>query len=87
MYVFATSSGGALLPISGSPFPFAHVFHLDSRAFQIDNTGQFLYLAVTDINAVFGFKLDPNTGNFTPIAGSPFPIGATPQTMAVVRTP
>lgn len=87
MYVFAIGTGGVLLPISGSPFPFAHLFNPSARAFQIDNTGQFLYLAVTDVNAVFGFKLDPNTGNFTPIPGSPFPIGATPQTMAVVRTP
>lgn len=87
MYVFAITPGGALLPISGSPFPFAHTFNPIARAFQIDNTGQFLYLAATDINAVFGFKVDPNTGNFTAIPGSPFPIGATPQTMAVVRTP
>ena len=87
MYVFAIGAGGALLPISGSPFPFAHLFNPSARAFQIDNTGQFLYLAATDINAVIGLKLDPNTGNFTPIPGSPFPIGATPQTMAVVRTP
>ncbi|MGZ4870808.1 MAG: lactonase family protein [Candidatus Angelobacter sp.] len=87
MYVFAITPGGALLPISGSPFPFAHQFRLSARAFQIDNTGQFLYLAARDINAVIGFKIDPNTGNFTAIPGSPFPIGATPQTMAVVRTP
>jgi 6-phosphogluconolactonase (cycloisomerase 2 family) len=87
MYVFTIASGGALLPISGSPFPFAHTFNPIARAFQIDNTGQFLYLAATDVNAVFGFKLDPNTGNFTPIPGSPFPIGAIPQTMVVVRTP
>jgi hypothetical protein len=87
MYVFAITPGGALLPISGSPFPFAHTFNPIARAFQIDNTGQFLYLAATDINAVIGFKIDPNTGNFTAIPGSPFPIGATPQTMAVVRTP
>jgi hypothetical protein len=87
MYVFAITPGGALLPISGSPFPFAHTFNPIARAFQIDNTGQFLYLAATDINAVIGFKIDPNTGNFTAIPGSPFPIGAIPQTMAVVRTP
>lgn len=87
MYVFAITPAGALLPISGSPFPFAHTFNPIARAFQIDNTGQFLYLAATDINAVIGFKIDPNTGNFTAIPGSPFPIGAIPQTMAVVRTP
>jgi 6-phosphogluconolactonase (cycloisomerase 2 family) len=86
-YVFTVTPAGALLPISGSPFPFAHQFQLRSRAFQIDNTGQFLYLAATDINAVIGYKIDPNTGVFSSIPGSPFAIGAAPQTMAVVRTP
>jgi 6-phosphogluconolactonase (cycloisomerase 2 family) len=87
IYVFAVTPAGALLPISGSPFPFVHGFQFFSRAFQVDNTGQFLYLAATDINAVVGFKIDPDTGVFSPIPGSPFAIGATPSTMVVVRTP
>jgi 6-phosphogluconolactonase len=87
IYVFAMSPSGSLLPISGFPFPGGHTFQAGSRALQFDNTGQFLYMAATDINAVVGFKVDPNTGVFSPIPGSPFAIGATPSTMVVVRTP
>jgi 6-phosphogluconolactonase len=54
-------------------------------ALQVDNSG--LYLTATDTNAVVAFKIDPNSGALSPVPGSPFPIGATPSTMTVVRTP
>jgi 6-phosphogluconolactonase (cycloisomerase 2 family) len=87
MYAFSVNADGNLTPVSGSPFPGGHTMQPFSRALQVDNTGQFLYLAATDINAVVGFKIDPNSGAISPIPGSPFPIGASPSTMVVVRTP
>jgi 6-phosphogluconolactonase (cycloisomerase 2 family) len=88
--VFAFSvnaTDGSLTQVSGSPFAGGHSVLQFTRSLQVDNTGQFLYLAATDINAVVAFKIDPNSGALSPIPGSPFPIGATPSTMTVVRTP
>jgi 6-phosphogluconolactonase (cycloisomerase 2 family) len=87
VFAFSVNADGSLTQISGSPFAGGHSVLQFTRAFQVDNTGQFLYLAPTDIKAVVAFKIDPNSGALSPVPGSPFPIGATPSTMTVVRTP
>ncbi|HET9363564.1 MAG TPA: beta-propeller fold lactonase family protein [Candidatus Angelobacter sp.] len=81
------AADGSLTPIAGSPFLGTHKFALGANVFHVDPAGKFLYLTALDSNAVFGYAIDPATGSLSPIPGSPFPIGAIPLTLSVVRTP
>jgi 6-phosphogluconolactonase len=53
----------------------------------VDPAGKFLYLTALDSNAIFGYRIDLASGALSPLPGSPFPIGAIPLTLSVVRTP
>ena len=44
---------------------------------------QFVYAANTGSNDVSAYTIDPRTGALTPIAGSPFPAGSAPVSVAV----
>jgi len=88
IYGFVVNAAdGSLSPVAGSPFPDGHTMARNASTLQVDNSNQFLYFAVTDLNAVVAFKIDPNSGAIAPVPGSPFAIGATPASMAVARTP
>ncbi len=80
------SANGTLTPVSGSPFP-GHLQFGFSSTLRVDPSGQFLYLAADDINAIAGYKIDSTTGALTSVPGSPFAVGGHPLTMTVVRTP
>ena len=81
------AADGSLAPIAGSPFAGQHKFSLGANVFHVDPAGKFLYLTALDSNAIFGYRIDPATGALSPLPGSPFPIGAIPLTLSVVRTP
>jgi 6-phosphogluconolactonase (cycloisomerase 2 family) len=73
------SSSGALVPVTGSPFPLGTI----AFSLSMDSAGKFLY-AVDGVNGnVFGFTLSASTGGITTISGSPFPTANGP-TKAVV---
>jgi 6-phosphogluconolactonase (cycloisomerase 2 family) len=42
------------------------------------NVGRFLYISSYGDNAVIGYSIDPASGALTPLAGGPFPTGASP---------
>ena len=49
----------------------------------IDPTGTFLFTANVNSNNVSAFTINQNTGILTPVAGSPFPAGPSPQSVAI----
>src|SRR3984893_8329454 len=49
----------------------------------IDPTGSFLFTANVNSNSVSAFTINLNTGILTPVAGSPFAAGASPQSVAI----
>ena len=81
------AADGSLTPIPGSPFAGQHTYSLGANVFHVDPAGKFLYLTALDSNAIFGYRIDPASGALSPLPGSPFPIGAIPLTLSVVRTP
>lgn len=83
---FSISSTGELSTISGSPFPMPGDWNppqVDNIA--IDPTGKFLYTPDAASNVVVGFTISGTTGALSPMSGSPFPAGASPN--QVVITP
>jgi len=73
---------GALTAVSGSPFPTGKQPSSAAEA-----TGSFLYVTNATIGSpagsISGFSVNNATGALTPIAGSPFPAGAEPFSIAV----
>src|SRR6202049_3328512 len=49
----------------------------------IDPTGSFLFTANVNSNSVSAFTINQTTGILTPVAGSPFAAGASPQSVAI----
>lgn len=81
---FSISPAGALTPISGSPFAMPSDWappQVDNIA--IDPSGKFLYTPDAASNVVVGFTIDAATGALSPMSGSPFPAGASPQQVVV----
>ena len=70
------SASGVLAPVSGSPFAAGNT---PVQAAQAGAQGKFLYVSNLNDSAggISAFTIDFNTGALTPIAGSPFPTGAT----------
>jgi 6-phosphogluconolactonase (cycloisomerase 2 family) len=78
IYGYTISNTGVLTPISevfaDGGFPNAVV---------VDPSGRFLYAANNQTFDVSAFSIDPNTGNLTPLIGSPFPAGSGPRSMTL----
>jgi 6-phosphogluconolactonase len=83
---YSIGSGGVLTPIPGSPFPVGP----NPASVAVDPTGKFAYV-VNDSNlpevpgTVSAFTIGSN-GALTPVPGSPFPAGDTPDSVAVDPT-
>jgi 6-phosphogluconolactonase len=77
------SSTGALTPVPGSPFPAG----LEPVFVAVDPSGKFAYVAGNIVGPspgnVSAFTINSSTGTLTAVAGSPFPAGAGPTSMAV----
>jgi 6-phosphogluconolactonase (cycloisomerase 2 family) len=75
VYAFSIQSGtGALTQIAGSPFaasgPNSPGYSQPATLMAVDQMNHFLYVSTT--SGIAGFTIDQNTGQLTPIAGSPF---------------
>jgi 6-phosphogluconolactonase len=77
VFGFSVGSGGALTPLSGSPFAAG----VKPSAIASDATSAYVY--VTDFSSanVRGYAV--NSGNLTPLSGSPFPAGNQPSAIVV----
>jgi|ERR1017187_801374 6-phosphogluconolactonase (cycloisomerase 2 family) len=78
---------GALAPIFGSPF--ATIANGQPAQLQVDPSGQFLYVALSNSNCIAAFTIDSATGALTPVTGSPFPTASTEftQTSSLAISP
>jgi 6-phosphogluconolactonase len=76
---------GALKPIAGSPRT-----GVDPRSVAVDPSGTFAYVANSEGSQnpgnVVGYTINRTTGELKPIAGSTFPAGRGPQSVAVDRS-
>ena len=69
------SSGGALTPITGSPFSSGS----GSFSFVVHPSGRFAYVPNAGPNNITVYSINPSTGALTPAAGSPFSVGGIPD--------
>jgi 6-phosphogluconolactonase (cycloisomerase 2 family) len=79
--------GGVLTPVPGSPFATGN----EPWDVVVDPTGKFAYVADVGVNDgmpgyVSAYKINPINGSLTSVAGSPFPAGDGPTTIAVNPT-
>jgi DNA-binding beta-propeller fold protein YncE len=72
---FTLDANGALVPVSGSPFPSGGNGSINGPlGIATDNSGKFIYVANAS-NDVSVFSINSGTGVLTPVGGSPFPDG------------
>jgi 6-phosphogluconolactonase len=77
---FAVDTSGSLTPLSPATFATGK----GPSSIVVDPTGGFIYVANSGgSNDVSAFAVDPTTGILTPVAGSPFPAGANPRSLAL----
>jgi 6-phosphogluconolactonase len=74
------SSTGALGAAFGS-----YSLPLSPLAVTIDPSGAFAYVPNAGASTVSAFRIDPSSGNLTPVPGSPFPAGTGPVSVAVSK--
>jgi 6-phosphogluconolactonase (cycloisomerase 2 family) len=77
---FKADAVGTLSPVSGSPF------QLSSSSPIVDATGQFLYVIGSN-STIYGFKIDPTSGAFNAISGSPFTSVQNPWLLTPLKIP
>ena len=77
IFGFAVGSGGALTPLSGSPYPAG----AQPSAIASDPTSTYVY--VTDLPSANILGYNAAAGSLTPLSGSPFPTGAQPAGIVV----
>ncbi len=73
----------AIDPSSGSLTSIQTVAGGSPVSAAIDPTGSFLFTANVNSNSVSAFTMNQTTGILTPVAGSPFASGASPQSVAI----
>jgi len=91
--IFSIGSGGALTPVSGSPFVLQETSPpLPSspnqplpEALAVSNQGNFLYVADRTNGSVVGFSFDATSGALAPVPGQTFLAGNSPS--AVLSPP
>lgn len=81
---------GALTTIPGTaacggPHDSANCFATGAYPFAVavDPSGAFAYVANSGDNTLSGFAIDQGTGALVPLAGSPFPAGESPESLAI----
>jgi lactonase family protein with 7-bladed beta-propeller/IPT/TIG domain-containing protein len=86
---YSISTGGALQPVAGSPFPLSIVPSDVPFALAIDPFGKFLYTvnqnSITGRVDISGMSISPGSGALTAIPGSPFfsqQVGGTGNSLA-----
>jgi 6-phosphogluconolactonase (cycloisomerase 2 family) len=82
---FSVASAGVLAPLPGSPFSLAPA---TPQFGAVDPANKFLFMGTLyGTNAALGLAIDTADGSLTPVPGSPFPTGATPQSIALANYP
>ena len=76
---------GALAPIAGSPFTLAPALNPQPVSLAMDPGGRFLFTANANSNNVSAFTVNAG-GSLSPVAGSPFAAGNSPQYLVTDRT-
>src|SRR5579871_5750064 len=81
---YQIGSGGALIPLSGSPFAAGHApIAMTIVSTSANNTSHtWAYVPDNANNNVIAYSLNTHTGALTQIAGSPFPAGTGPVATA-----
>jgi 6-phosphogluconolactonase (cycloisomerase 2 family) len=79
------ASTGALMAVSGSPFPAGSGLQPVTVPFSVtvDPSGKFAYVANFSSGDVSAFSIDASTGALTAVSGSPFPAGSGPISISV----
>jgi len=68
------ASTGVLTPAQGSPFAI-NPAGSQPEQIAVDQTGNFVYVALGMTNQIAAFQVEPSTGVLTPVPGSPFSTG------------
>jgi 6-phosphogluconolactonase len=76
------AAGGALTPLSGSPFATGS----EPEAVVVDPTGKFAYVANFQNWTISADTIDATSGALRPVAGSPFATGEGPKDVVVTRS-
>jgi 6-phosphogluconolactonase (cycloisomerase 2 family) len=85
IWAFTIDSGsGALTPVPGSPF--ATLENSQPDALEVDPSGRFLYVALSNAGSIAAFAIDNATGSLTPLVGSPFPTSSSQTTQTYSLT-
>jgi 6-phosphogluconolactonase len=69
--VFSISSAGMLTPVAGSPFKAGS----GPTGVAINASGTLVFVGNAQSNDLSVFQLDANSGNLTPVQGTPLPLG------------
>jgi 6-phosphogluconolactonase (cycloisomerase 2 family) len=84
IFAFAVGSGGALSPVSGSPFTVAG--GVKPSGIGSDSTSSYVYVTDSSTGEVYGFSVASATGVLTSLSGSPYTAGNGPSSIAVDST-
>ena len=83
VFGFSVGSGGALAPLSGSPFAAGVTPSAIAGANPGNSSTNYLYATDFTRGNVFAYSISSTTGNLAPVAGSPFRTGNQPSAIAV----
>lgn len=78
------STSGALTPLSPGSYT---ISGNGSPEIAFDSSGKYLYVAMQNPAQVWAYAFDSNTGNLTPVPGSPFSVTAMPNAMVFASLP
>ena len=87
---FSVAADGSLTEIPGSPFLTGGLgsgSSVISDNIAVSTLGNFLYVPNGNSSTISVFTINPVTGLLTPVPGSPFPTGVTPDQIALAVTP
>lgn len=86
IFGFTIGSTGALSLVSGSPFTIPGQTVSNSQPVGIVNTGTFVYAGLSATNQIVAFSIVSGTGALTPVPGSPFAAGTSPDLLVLARS-
>jgi 6-phosphogluconolactonase len=78
-------NSGGLTPVPGSPVGGASTLAGLAVSPTATNSGNFFLYAADQAGSIRAYMIDGNTGSLSPISGSPFAVGQSPNLLTVVR--
>jgi 6-phosphogluconolactonase len=85
LWVYSIGTGGALTPVANNPFSAGAGTYGVAVSPRGTSAGGFVYVTDSQGGSVRAFAYDP-TGNLTPVAGSPYAAGNTPEGITIDPT-